>query len=206
MTTAYAQGSTLAPVVLEFILDETGSMNQRRTIAGFNEFLSEQRNAPGDCRMTLTKFHSGRTLTPYMDLDIGMAPDLTIGTYVPGEWTNLFDAIGERIAIRSGLMSSWPVAPNVLVVIMTDGDDNRSCIHSASSIRDMVLSNQERGWTFTYLGADQNALAVARTLGIPEGNAKSFASANIVQTMGELAAATVAYRATGAATKTFFGA
>lgn len=206
MTTAYAQGRTLAPIVLEFVLDETTSMNQRRTIAGFNDFLREQRNAPGDCRMTLTKFHSGRTLTPYMDMDIGMVPDLTINTYVPDECTNLFDAVGERITIRSGLMASWPVAPNVLVVIMTDGQDNRSRTHSASSIRNMVLCNQERGWTFAYLGADQNALAVAETLGIPVGNAKSFASANIETTMSELAAATVAYRATGATTTTFFGA
>jgi hypothetical protein len=41
-----------------FLLDRSGSMESIReqTVAGFDAFIAEQRNAPGRCRVTLAQF------------------------------------------------------------------------------------------------------------------------------------------------------
>jgi hypothetical protein len=189
------------PTVIEFLLDETGSMSwvKRQCIGGFNDFLKEQRANPGLALLTLTKFDTTGLKTPYVDIDVRQAPDLTWSTFNPGASTNLRDAIIQRSAALADRISKWTVKPHVLFICMTDGHDNAS--HFAEDVtRTTITANMGVcGWTYAYLGADQNAINIGTRLGFPEGNCKSFASAEMQQALQHVATATTAYRAARAA-------
>jgi len=184
--------------VIEFLLDETGSMNRYKSavIGGFNTFLSEQKATPGDCRFSLTKFDTSGIKTPYVDLDLAIVPNLNTDTFIPGSNTNLRDSIGQRIQAIETRLAKWDTKPNVLMIVMTDGDDNGSRHFSEPAIASMLASKMEQGWTFVYLGADQNATVIASRLGFLPDNIKSFASSEMEETMTQMSHATTSYRST----------
>lgn len=189
--------STPSQFCIEFVLDETGSMGvvHGPTVGGFNDYVDEQRAQPGACKMSLTKFESGNLYTPYEDLDVSLVPMMTDRMFVPGGGTNLYDAIGDRIEALAERLATWTEQPRVLFVVMTDGDDNQSRYFNADRIFRLVTEHREKGWAFAYLGADQDALRIGRDLGFRDGEIKSFASAQIRETMRELSAATTVFRA-----------
>ena len=194
------------PTLIELLIDETGSMGTylSSTIGGFNNFIDEQRAQDGTLLVTLTKFASNRKTTPYVDLEVGMVPHLTNTTFLPQGGTNLYDAIVSRIADLSDRLTTWDVRPNILFVVMTDGEDNASKT-TALECRDAVLNaSNSSEWTFVYLGAHENALHIALDLGFVEGNIKPFWGHTMEQTMHDVSAATTAFRTTAISTQTFF--
>jgi ADP-heptose:LPS heptosyltransferase len=66
---------------------------------------------------------------------------------------------------------------NVVVIIMTDGEENSSrqwgAIHLKALIEQLEDSNS---WTVTFLGANQDSILTAETLGINRGNSISYHS------------------------------
>jgi hypothetical protein len=194
------------PTIIEFILDETGSMGvcKDAVVAGFNDYIEEQRSVPGLCQITLTKFEGGKLVTPYQDLDIGLVPLMTDRMFNPGGMTNLYDAIGERIASVQERTRDWSVTPNVLIVVMTDGADNQSRDYSHKAIKSVLWSHQRLGWTCVYLGAQEGAMKIASGLGFKEGNIKCFKQAQMKETMRDLSAATTVYRTQPATAAAFF--
>jgi hypothetical protein len=195
-----------SPTVIEFVLDETGSMTgvAAQAVAGFNDFLSEQREVPGLCQMSLTKFEGHNLRTPYEDLPLQYVPNMTGSMFRPAGMTNLRDAIVARVTSLTQRLVNWTVQPKVLLVAMTDGGDNISR-NTEMTVRLMLAAGREKGWTSVYLGADQDALRIGQSLGFDEGNIKSFASANIRETMQDLSSATTVYRsAAGSSTRNFF--
>lgn len=201
--------NTYCPTIIEFLLDETGSMSGHKaaTISGFRSFLGEQRAAQGSALLTLTKFDTyGGFQTPYVDLDVNLVLPLTDETFRPNGGTNLRDALGSRVRALEERIASWQEKPQVLVVLLTDGEDNASREYSEPQVRDMIAAKEAQGWTFVYLGSDANALNNASRLGFQPGNSKKFENQHMHETMETLARATTAYRATATATssKSFF--
>ncbi len=186
--------------IIEFLLDETASMVSIKdaAIGGFNDFLDEQRRHDGVCLLTLTKFNTTGQRTPYSDLDVTMAPYLTETTFVPNAETNLRDSMLARIAHAEHRFQQWDIAPRVLFVAMTDGEDNASRA-STETARSAIVNATSRGWNMVYLGAHARATATASTLGFHDGNIRSFEGAMLRETMRDLARATSAYRATSLA-------
>lgn len=184
---------TSCPTLIEFIIDETGSMGSclDGAILGFNAFIDEQKAAEGDCFFTLTKFDTRGLRTPYQDLMLDYVPHLNRQTFTPNAGTNLYDAIGTRISAIQYRISGWTIKPRVLLVVLTDGSDNSSRSYTASSIARMV--SEHRDWCFAYLGSDRDALKTARSMGFE--NAKTFETSRIRETFAEVSASTVAYRA-----------
>ena len=107
------------PTIIEFLLDETGSMNRflSQTLGGFQDFIDEQRKLNGLCLLTLTKFDTTGLRNPYIDLDIGMVPYLTTNTYTPNSVINLYDTIVNRIDARYNQLNSWDIKPRVLFCV-----------------------------------------------------------------------------------------
>jgi len=187
--------SGAVPTIIEFLLDETGSMNTyvSQVIGGFQDFINEQRSIPGSCLFTLTKFDTRGQRNPYTDLDVGMVPYLTTSTYTPNGGTNLYDTIISRIEARYEQLKSWDIKPRVLFVCMTDGEDNASR-YQVPYVKQRIIEATEDRWTFVFLGAYGRAEHVARNLGFTDGNIRCFEGARMQETMQELSAATKAYR------------
>lgn len=187
------------PTIIEFLLDETGSMSScaHAVVSGFNDFVSEQRAAGGKCLLTLTKFDTTGIKTPYVDLSVQMVPTMTPAMFTPCASTNLYDTIGERMTALTERLNTWANKPNVLFVVMTDGGDNASSLPETAVRSNIEHMGKEHGWSFVYLGAHEQALAVAARLGFAPGNSKQFKASQMRETMQDLAKATKAYRQKG---------
>lgn len=192
-----AQPSPTLPFCIEFVLDETGSMTRVRsqTVAGFNEFLTEQQNVEGDCRLTLSKFENGNIRCPIENLGIGLVPPMSYRTFIPGGGTNLFDAVGDRIEALEDRLAQWADHPQVFFVVMTDGGDTMSQYFNADMIFKLVTQKREAGWTFAYLGADTRALTIGRDMGFRDSEITCFEVANIENVFRDLSASTTVHRA-----------
>ena len=60
----------------------------------------------------------------------------------------------------------------VLVTIITDGYENASTEYDRTSVKALTEKLDKQGWTFAYIGANQDAQAVSHELGIK--NAMNF--------------------------------
>lgn len=207
--------STTTPkteTLIQFVLDETGSMSwcADATIASFNEYIGSQKtvNDGIKCLVGLTKFSEvGRsfyyaettknpnsiasTRSVFEAKDINEVPQLTRSSYTPNGGTNLYDAIGQTIARLDATVTD---AQNVLVVIMTDGEENSSREYNVNSIRKLIEDRQAKGWTFVYLGANQDAWKVGSTFGLSKGQTMAYSTSDMAGTMATLSTATSAYR------------
>lgn len=188
---------SVRPILIEFLLDETGSMADchGQTVSGYNAFLSEQRQDPAPCFLTLTKFDSRGQKTPYVDLDVRLIPPMSPHMFVPGGGTNLRDAMADRIEALRTRLQTWAEPPHVLFIVMTDGDDNCSRLQDRD-VAGRLREQEAAGWTFVYLGSTPHALATAARLGFAAGNCRKYSTAEMHATMSDLAAATTVYRST----------
>jgi uncharacterized protein YegL len=141
-----------------FILDRSGSMDSclDDTIGGFNAFVREQ--IPIGGTLTLVLFDHEYT-SVYSRKPINEVEPLTRETFMPRGSTALMDAIGRTI--KDNWSRNRPT-----VVILTDGQENSSHQYTKAHIKDLIEERQREGWTFVYLGANQDAFAEAGGLGI----------------------------------------
>ena len=156
---------------IAYILDRSGSMQRmvEPAIAGFNQFLREQREAPGDARLSLVLFDD-QFEVPCDRLPLDEVPELDTTTYVPRATTALLDAIGRTIneidqKLQGMLEAERP--GKVMVAIFTDGLENASREFSLDRINDLIRDKRENhGWEFLFLAANQDAIATAGRMGI----------------------------------------
>jgi hypothetical protein len=188
--------------ILNFVLDETGSMQVcwDATISGFNEYVGNLRkDKNGTVMMTLTQFNSTKIETVLDHIPIKKVPDLNRDTYRPNNLTPLYDAIAQTIKATEKRGKKYKKKPAVLCVIMTDGHENASREYTRESIFNLVKEKEKDGWTFAYLGANQDAWAVGQSIGIPKGSSISYSgdARGTKAAFRGAAAASVAYVAAG---------
>ena len=137
---------------LIFLLDRSGSMESCRddTIGGFNSFVKDQAALGG--KLTLVQFDH-EIITRYTDVELKDVVPLTTETFQPRGSTALLDAIGSIIKSQK--------SENPLVIILTDGQENSSTKFTKAHIQDLIEQKTKDGWTFMYLGANQDAFAEA---------------------------------------------
>lgn len=177
------------------ILDESGSMQAiyNEALSGANETIQTVRAAQEahpelDQRLTFVTFNTayeghptqGNIRTVFNDVPIGEVRDLTGNDYNPNACTPLYDAMGTSI---TALERKFKEGDRALVTIITDGLENASKEYNQGAIKAMVDRLREKGWTFVYIGANQDAVEVAKGLSInnhmayesdPEGTKKMF--------------------------------
>lgn len=186
-----------------FVLDETGSMQvvKGQTISGFNEYvktLRAEKNA-GDMRFTLTTFNSARVRIVHDGVKLDKVELLTGDNYNPASLTPLYDAIGQAIRSIEGKKG------NVLIIIQTDGQENYSKEFTRDRIFSLIAEKKRAGWTFVFLGADQDAWATGFALGLDKGNVMSYDSDDTEKAFRVTATGTVSYsRSGGGQTSSFF--
>jgi len=162
------------------LLDRTGSMEEIRddTIGGFNAFLAQQQAVPGEATLTLVQFDSQ---DPYEIVHrfraLAAVPPLTRETFVPRASTPLLDAMGRAINDLEQSLAELPDAhkpEHVIMVIITDGQENASREFRKEQITQMIAAKQKAGWQFVFLSADLAALQDAVSSGMPAAQAMAF--------------------------------
>jgi hypothetical protein len=189
-------------ILINVILDKSGSMGPKRAdvICGFNQFLQDQRKAPGRARMMVTQFNTEVT-PPTPAVPIAEVLPLTPATYTPGGSTALFDAIAQTVG-----RADAEKRPNerVLCLIVTDGEENSSRETTLEQVRTIIRQREARGdWTFAYLGAAPDRWA-AET-GMSAASSVAFCVAEPQASFRAASQATRRLRASRqASTKSFF--
>ena len=158
------------------ILDESGSMCsiEKQAIDGVNETLQSVRAAQKKYEdqehyVSFVTFNSSSIKTVLDRVEATKVEDITPAQYNPSCSTPLYDAIGKSVM---ELKKSVAENDKVLVTIITDGYENSSREYSQSSVKALTEKLGQRGWTFAYIGANQEAMAVSHGLGIK--NAMNF--------------------------------
>ena len=155
------------------ILDESGSMSSiyRETLTSMNEVLGgirkEQEEHPEQKNfVTIVTFegHGIKGIKTRRDrVPIESIKDFSEADYRPGGCTPLYDAMGKTLNELEGLVHK---DDRVLATIITDGMENSSEEYSGKTIKALVDRLREKGWTLAYIGANQNAVEVAKDLHI----------------------------------------
>lgn len=166
-------------LIVTFVLDCSGSMQSVRlkTIEMVNEYIKAQKAEDGKTLFNFLLFNSNvETVRNAQDIDT--FEPLTVANYIPSGWTALYDAIGQGIVNTDSLITKLSKkecsVPKVLFVIVTDGMENASKKHNLTSIRDLITDREGKGWSFAYLGANQDAWLVGSQFGITAGHSFNF--------------------------------
>lgn len=175
--------TTAAPFShLYVLLDRSGSMTTMAAdvVGGFNGLLADQQAAGRDARLTLVQFDSGDPQEVLVDATrIDRVHPLRPGDFSPRGGTPLLDATGRliaRAAERDDRRRRAGKKPEAIVVVtITDGEENQSREHTRDGIRRLVQAKQAQGWTFVFLGAGLDAYAEARSLGIDPRSTQGWA-------------------------------
>ncbi len=152
------------------VLDTSGSMYaiRQEAIAGVVETVqtirsAQEKNANQEQLLSLVVFNGSSITTVYDRMPIANVPDFNERDYQPTDNTPLYDAMGNSI---THLRRHIEEDDNMLVTIITDGYENSSVEWNRQQILQLVEELKKTNWLFTYIGANQDALAVAKNMGI----------------------------------------
>ena len=140
------------------IVDESGSMCviERQALAGINETIEtvkkmQQLHPDMEQHISLLIFDSGHKTFKYDNVKADNVNTLSARDYNPRGGTPLYDAIGIAIAKLNAQTSE---KDNVLVTIITDGEENCSEEYNLHMVKTLISKMKKQGWTFTLIGTD----------------------------------------------------
>lgn len=161
------------------IIDESGSMRSiyDQALTSINETLADIRKAqtefPEQSQYVSIVTFEGEGMegvkTRRDRVPVAKVMDMTARDYRPGGCTPLYDAMGQAVSHLDACIKDGDA---VLVTVITDGYENSSREYSGAAVKALVANQREKGWTFAYIGANQDAVEVARELNI--SNALNF--------------------------------
>ncbi len=140
------------------IVDESGSMEiiRKQAFVGMNETLETVRKMQEkfpdmEQKVTLITFDSEHTKWHYDDVAAAKTKNLDWKAYRPCAGTPLYDAIGKGVSKVNAQVED---GENVLVTIITDGEENSSEEWTLKAIRKLIEKLKKQNWTFTLIGTD----------------------------------------------------
>lgn len=153
---------------IKVILDRSGSMNSIRdvTVDKFNEYINGIKVDRGKKKILVSLYQfDDQYQMDYEDVPVQDVEPLVAGvSYVPRGSTALLDAIGKTMSGDKGRLRSKDKG---ICVIITDGYENASKEYSNDAVKKLIQNlEDEEGWTFVYLGANQDAFDTAQRFGI----------------------------------------
>lgn len=192
---------------VSLVLDESGSMlhTKQATISGFNEYVGGLRTSKDKIYFSLTKFNSDGVVVVYSAANMSEVKDLDSKSYKPNSFTPLYDAVGKTILdIQKQLATKGGSKKKVLMVVMTDGEENASREFNQTKISTLIKDKEKEGWTFVYLGANQDSWISGGAMGIARGNITDYKVGNTQLTMASIGKATQAFCASVGGQSTSF--
>lgn len=161
------------------ILDMSGSMSPLTsdTIGGYNTLINQQKNEPGDAKVTTVLFDN-RYIMLHDHVDIKDVPEMTTKEYMPCGMTAMLDAIGLTINSVGQRLANTPEEERpekVIFTIITDGYENASREFTYSKIKEMIEHQRNKySWIFTFIGANIDTAEVGGNLGIDAKLSKTY--------------------------------
>lgn len=161
------------------ILNKSGTMEciRQAAVSGFSETLNGIKKAQEKFADTQEHFVSLLTFCDcekkyvFDKVPVGEARSLTMDDYQPCCCTPLYDAMGFTLtSMRKHVRNIEDTV--VVVTIITDGLENASKEYTGAAVKQLVEQLKGEGWTFTYMGANQDSVEVAFNLSIR--NARNF--------------------------------
>lgn len=163
---------------LALILDRSGSMASIKNDmnGAVNALMEEQDRLPGKVTVDVTLFdtvheHPYTLVTP---AEVGR--DLI----VPRGGTALLDSIGTTVVNLGARLASIPEPErpgNVMVVVVTDGEENSSREWTFQRVKEAVEHQQKvYKWAFTFLGANIDSFDVGGRMGFAAGQTLNWAA------------------------------
>ena len=174
------------------ILDKSGSMESIRQAAidGFNETLSGIKKAQekfADTQehfVTLLTFCSCERKYVFDKIPVSETRSLRIEDYEPCCCTPLYDAMGFTLTAMRNQVKD--IEDSVVVVtIITDGLENASKEYTGTAVKQLVEKLKGEGWTFTYMGANQDSVEIAFNLSIRNARNFDYSSAGTMKGMAK---------------------
>lgn len=174
------------------ILDRSGSMGciRQAAVEGFNETLAgikkaqEKFSETQDHFVSLVTFCGCETKKVFDMTPVADASPLSLEDYQPCCGTPLYDAMGITLnAIRKHVKEIEDAV--VVVTIITDGMENASREYNGKAIKELVERLRGEGWTFTYMGANQDSVEVAMSLSIRNSRNFDYTSEGTRVSMGK---------------------
>jgi len=170
------------------ILDESGSMGsvKKETLSGLNEQLKTIKNLDNkypdqDYFVSIIKFDD-EIVPLFENVPANKLKDLTEKDYQPDAMTALHDAIGISVNnLKSRISSKLDSGEaSAFVVILTDGAENASKEYNSEKIKSLITTLEATGmWTFTFIGANQDSVLTARSLGVNAGNTVNYSASSV---------------------------
>jgi len=140
---------------------------------GINSFISDRKDDPGRATVTLHEFDTEQ-FTLFSFIPVSEAQRYRL---VPRGGTALHDAIGITFASEGSKLAAMPEHERpgkVVVLIATDGLENSSREYR-DKIAPVITGQREKyGWEIIYIGANQDAVETAATMGIPVAGAATY--------------------------------
>jgi uncharacterized protein YegL len=162
------------------VIDRSGSMTSIRADAegGIHSFVEDQAKttAGKDGKVTLSLYQFDSTVDRVLDfspLSHGLLYKL-----VPSGMTRLLDAVGTAVTETGEKLAAMDESERpgkVVVLIVTDGEENASYEWEANAVNRLVTEQTEKySWAFSYIGANQDAWATGASLGIDMASSLNY--------------------------------
>ena len=181
--------------IYHFVVDQSGSMSgsEGPTIEGFNSQLKTlqqlKKENPSNEYIVSVSYFEDEVMEIVKFASIEEIQLLSRENYRPNGMTALLDGIGKSIEairrkydqeIREDLAS-------VVMVILTDGGENASKFYTRNLIAETIKELDATGkWTFSFLGADLDAVSASDNLNIRRENIISFSKGNYDKVMHQM--------------------
>lgn len=149
------------------IIDRSASMMSIATeaISAFNTFIEDQKKLPGECLLTYTQFNTCYEII-HSGIDIQDMKPLNNSTYLPSGMTALLDAVGRTVDEVGDRLNKTPEdqkPEQVILVILTDGEENASREYTWDQVSKMLKHQTEKyNWKVIFLaqGIDSSKAGV----------------------------------------------
>ena len=154
------------------ILDESGSMDsiKKLIIDGFNEIVQtvkgiEKQFSEQEHFISLVTFNGIEQKVLHFNEPVSKLELIDEKRYTPNASTPLYDAMGFSFAKLNQVLQDQ-TDYNVLVTVLTDGEENASQEYTGITIKKMIDDLKLNRWTFTYIGADHDVEKFAASISI----------------------------------------
>lgn len=157
------------------VLDRSGSMREARADheGGIRSFIQDQRElTEDDVRLTLIQFDTNNPFEIVHDRVPINEIDLEKIVLIPRSGTPLLDAVGKSFAwVEEHLKDS-----NVVVMVVTDGEENSSKEWTLDGVRKAVTDAEKRNVSSLFLGANIDGFSAGMNLGFSAEQSVTFAN------------------------------